>query len=73
MLVPRGGVDRALCLRRQVMVLLALVGGAAAAAPEWGRLTDQQLRLHLESVGEPTAGARAELLERARTSCAGGR
>ena len=71
MLVPRGGVDRALCLRRQVMVLLALVGGAVAAPPEWGRLTDQQLRLHLESVGEPTAGARAELLERARTSCAG--
>ena len=44
--------------------LLWLLGLAAAAAQEWERLTDQQLRLHLESVGEATEGARAELLER---------
>ena len=44
--------------------LLWLLGLAAAAAQEWERLTDQQLRLHLESAGEGTEGARAELLER---------
>jgi hypothetical protein len=50
-------------VRRQLLWLLGLVV-PQAVAQEWGRLTDQQLRLHLESVGEGTEGARAELLER---------
>ena len=59
-------------------VLPLLLGAAAAASagptpPEWGRLTDAQLRLHLESVGQPAVGAgRAELLDRASKGCGDG-
>ena len=55
---------------RQLLLLGGAAAAAAAAGPtEWGRLTDAQLRLHLESVGRPDRGARAELLARAEEGC----
>jgi hypothetical protein len=50
----------------------AASAAAAAASPEWERLTDEQLRLHLESIGESTEGARPELLSRVQQGCPAG-
>ena len=55
-----------------LLALAAACGGAAVAQTgDWSRLTDEQLTLHLESLGQPSDGSRDELLRRAR-SCDGG-